>query len=139
MADEFEYVNLDDFLVEGLDEVDFGLFEAEMWQPMTDHQSRNATRKVPLIVDGMRFIYQDGDDPDVGYLYTSQDNATQIIVRKHLDPPNLVLNLHADMVDGAIQIAGLLFSGEIMLHVQFPANKRITAQQVINRVREVCS
>ena len=139
MADEFEYVDLADFWVENLEQVDYNLFDAEMWQPMTVHQSQNAARKVPFIMDGMRFIYQEGDDPEVGYLYTSQDNATQLIVRKHLDPPNLVLNLHADMVDGVIRIAANLLSGETMLHVQFSANKRIAAKQVIKRVREVGS
>ena len=138
MAGKFEYVDLEDFWVESVNDVDFSIFDVEMWQLMTDGQSQNAAHRAPIVVDGKRYIYQHGEDPEVGYLYTSPDNANQVVVRQHIDPTNLVLNLRAAMVNDQIQITGYLLSGHPMLQVVFPANKRIFAQDVIKQVREVC-
>ena len=120
MADEFEYVDLEDFWVDSVEEIDFNLFEQEMWQLMTERQSQNAARHAPLIVDGARYIYQHGAEPEVGFLYTSPDNANQLIVRKHMEPPKLVLNLHAAMVGENIVITGYLLSGQPMAYGPSP-------------------
>ena len=139
MADHFEYVQLEDFMVQSLDEVDFQLFDPDEWQALSPRQQQRASRRGPLVVDGVRYLFEDGDDEEIGYLYSSPGVFQQIIVRKHLPAPNLVLCLHASLVQANIRIVACLLSGNAALTIEIPAGRTIMARDVITRVREACA